>query len=193
MKNLPFELIHMVADVFFMKDDIKSLVKMAMVSRSMTTIIHSTEAYQTFEVLDKEVCFSCSFNVLGRIGRLLCEHHSLGNDTTIKYLKYYCRLRKICIPRLFSVVCDKGRLEVAKWLHETFRLTSEDIRGRYNSEALRWAHRKHHTGVTDWLQETFSLKSSEEIRKGISKKDDSFMWVQNLGHALIKNVNISFN
>lgn len=61
-----------------------------------------------------------------------------------------------------------GRLEIARWLVDTFGLTVEDARAD-GDFALYWACLNGHLGTAQWLAETFKL-IAEKGRGGVGQE-----------------------
>ena len=60
----------------------------------------------------------------------------------------------------FKLVCDRGHLQVAKWLTDYFKLDVEDARSD-NNYALRLSCTKGHLHVAKWLTSHFNLTSED--------------------------------
>jgi hypothetical protein len=68
----------------------------------------------------------------------------------------------------FSHICGMGHLETAKWFHETFGITSEEVR-REMCEPLRQACQYGHIHVAKWLKYTFDIDARDVQRTQIFK------------------------
>ena len=84
------------------------------------------------------------------------ERHCQGGDLTA--LRTYCTqehvtAKQVRMTRAFFLACAGGRLEVARWLQQTFRLTAADAQS--DDGAMLIACQNGHLEVARWLQRTF--------------------------------------
>jgi hypothetical protein len=89
----------------------------------------------------------------------------VGNN--LRLLKWYHNRNILGQKNLafFQLACEHGSLDIAKWLHTIFELTTEDIRAS-NNLALSLASGNGHFLVVNWLRTTFALTDEDASSVG---------------------------
>ncbi len=177
---LPTELIHLICDYLFTKDNVRSLARLASLNQVFKAIIYDTNAYNASKIIGSYYLGNDTYNVSKIIGRICSP---LNTEERLKFFKYYCRTHNYNCTIMFTEiyrggylevakwfyalnlvpnwsvnsldlgeVCLKGYLETAKWLHEKYVFTSSDVH-----YPLIAACYNGHLEVAKWLYETFNL------------------------------------